>query len=63
MPTEYKYALAALIGEYDTRGQSGYQLSIEEFIGKFVSHIPDIGFRMIRYYRFLANRLRGKLLP
>ena len=27
MPKEYKYALAALIGEYDTRGQLGYQLT------------------------------------
>jgi hypothetical protein len=28
-----------------------------------VQHIPDEGFCMIRYYGFLANRLRGKLLP
>ena len=27
LPKEYKYALAALIGEYDTRGQLGYQLT------------------------------------
>ena len=27
LPTEYRYALAALIGEYDTRGQLGYQLT------------------------------------
>lgn len=26
-PKEYKYALAALVGEYDTRGQLGYQLT------------------------------------
>lgn len=26
-PTEQKYALAALVGEYDTRGQSGYELT------------------------------------
>ncbi|MBC6406311.1 MAG: hypothetical protein GDA41_11450 [Rhodospirillales bacterium] len=27
LPQEYKYALAALVGEYDTRGQLGYQLT------------------------------------
>jgi hypothetical protein len=27
LPQEHKYALAALIGEYDTRGQLGYQLT------------------------------------
>ncbi len=38
-------------------------MSVEYFIGRFVSHIPDTGFRMIRYYGFLSNRLRGKSLP
>ena len=33
------------------------------FIGRFVRHIPDANFRMIRYYGFLANAVRGKLLP
>jgi hypothetical protein len=37
--------------------------SVEDFIAKFVQHIPDHNFRMIRYYGFLSNRLRGKLLP
>ena len=27
LPREYKFALAALVGEYDTRGQLGYQLT------------------------------------
>ena len=27
LPREYKYALAALVGEYDTRGQLGYELT------------------------------------
>ena len=27
LPEEYKYALAALVGEYDSRGQLGYQLT------------------------------------
>lgn len=38
-------------------------LTIEQFIARFVQHIPDAGFRMIRYYGFLSNRTRGKLLP
>jgi hypothetical protein len=38
-------------------------LTVEEFIGRFVQHIPDSDFRMIRYYGFLANRVRGKYLP
>jgi len=40
-----------------------FKLSVDQFIAKFIQHIPDIGFRMIRYYGFLANRVRGKLLP
>ena len=31
LPKEYKYALAALVGEYDTRGQLGYQLTNQFF--------------------------------
>ena len=34
----------------------------EEFIDRFVQHIPDKHFRMINFYGFLANRVRGKLL-
>lgn len=34
-----------------------------EFISRFIQHIPDKGFRLIRYFGFLANRVRGKLLP
>ena len=37
--------------------------SIFEFISRFIQHIPDMGFRMIRYYGLLANRVRSKLLP
>ncbi len=35
----------------------------EAFIARFVQHIPDKGFRMIRYYGFLAHRVRSALLP
>jgi hypothetical protein len=40
-----------------------FTLTIEQFIARFVQHIPDTGFRMIRYYGFLSNRTRKKLLP
>ena len=30
----------------------------EAFIKRFVQHIPDKGFRMLRYYGFLAHRVR-----
>ena len=34
-----------------------------DFIARLICHIPDKNFRNIRYYGFLANRVRGKLLP
>ena len=33
------------------------------FIDRFVQHIPDKHFRLIRYYGFLAHRVRSTLLP
>ena len=36
--------------------------STEEFIRRFTQHIPKKHFRMIRYYGFLANRVRGEKL-
>ena len=38
-------------------------LPVLEFLGRLVAHIPDCYFRNIRYYGFLANRVRGQLLP
>jgi hypothetical protein len=35
----------------------------QDFIHRFVQHIPDKHFRMINFYGFLANRVRSKLLP
>ena len=35
----------------------------EAFLERFVQHIPDKGFRLIRYYGFLAHRVRSALLP
>jgi hypothetical protein len=49
--------------DHNTKTYRQFKLTSDEFIGRFVQHIPDIGFRMIRYYGFLAHRVRGKLLP
>lgn len=38
-------------------------LAVSDFIARLITHIPDKHFRMIRYYGFLATRVRGKLLP
>lgn len=44
-------------GKYEDKS-----LNVFAFIAKFIQHIPDQGFRMIRYYGFLANRVRGSIL-
>ena len=49
--------------DHKTKSLKEKVLSVKEFIGRFISHIHDIGFRMIRYYGFLSNRLRKTLLP
>jgi Putative transposase/Transposase zinc-binding domain len=49
--------------DHTTKTYRRFTLTIEQFIGRLVQHIPDVGFRMIRYYGFLAHRVRGKLLP
>jgi hypothetical protein len=49
--------------DHTTKTYRHFKLTVEQFIARFVQHIPDVGFRMIRYYGFLAHRVRGKLLP
>ena len=49
--------------DHNTKSYRKFKLSVEQFIGRFIQHIPDVNFRMIRYYGFLAHRVRGKLLP
>ncbi|APC95815.1 transposase family protein [Francisella tularensis subsp. novicida] len=34
---------------------------MDEFLERFIKHIPEKSFRMIRYYGFLSNSIRGKL--
>jgi hypothetical protein len=38
-------------------------VSVEEFIGRLIRHIPESNFRMIRYYGIYANAVKNKLLP
>ncbi|WP_174249806.1 transposase, partial [Candidatus Sodalis sp. SoCistrobi] len=38
------------------------KMSLDTFIEKFIQHIPDKHFRMIRYYGFLSHAKRGELL-
>jgi hypothetical protein len=37
--------------------------STEEFFTRLIRHISDKYFRLITYYGFLSNHLRGQLLP
>ncbi len=37
-------------------------LTQEEMILRYVSHIPQYHFKMVRYYGFLSHRKRGRLL-
>lgn len=48
---------------HNTKTFCNCTLSIEQFMGRFIQHIPNKGFHMIRYYGFLSNRTRGKLMP
>jgi hypothetical protein len=49
--------------DHVTNTYRNFVLSAEQFIARFVQHIPDTNFRMLRYYGFLSNRVRGKLMP
>jgi len=49
--------------DHTTKTFRNFTLTIEQFIARFIQHIPDKNVRMIRYYGFLSNRTRGKLLP
>ncbi|WP_082884419.1 transposase [Piscirickettsia salmonis] len=51
----------ALLGSQ--RKHKNYECSVEKFIERLTQHIPEKFFKMIRYYGFLANRVRKILLP
>lgn len=48
--------------DHQTESYQEETIPVFEFIRRFIQHIPDIGFRMIRYYGLLANRVRTKAL-
>ncbi|HGN8757595.1 TPA: transposase, partial [Enterobacter asburiae] len=50
---------------YDHRTQQHRKqtLTQEEMIGRYISHVPEKHFKMVRDYGFLSNRKRGELLP
>lgn len=49
--------------DYHSQQYRRQTLTQKEMIRRYVSHIPARHFKMIRYYGFLANRKRGRLLP
>ena len=49
--------------DHHDKQMSTIKLPVEEFIKRLIQHIPDLHFRLIRYYNWLSNRTRGKLLP
>lgn len=48
---------------HKTANHENFHCSTEEFIDRFIQHIPEKYFRLIRYYGFLANRNRQTYLP
>jgi hypothetical protein len=49
--------------DHRTKKNNMLQLEVFDFFDRFTQHIPERYFRMIRYFGFLSNRLRGRLLP
>ncbi|PLS40839.1 IS91 family transposase ISVsa21, partial [Carnobacterium maltaromaticum] len=49
----------------DHRSKSNKDLTLDqtEMMLRILSHVPEKHFKMIRYFGFLSNRLRGRLLP
>jgi hypothetical protein len=48
--------------DHNTQTYQNETITVFEFIRRFIQHIPDIGFRMIRYYGLMANRIRTNAL-
>jgi hypothetical protein len=48
--------------DHYTNSKTIKTLTVEQFIMRLITHIHNRGFRCIRYYGFLANRVRGSLL-
>ena len=49
--------------DHRTKQYRRFRCTEDDFLKRLLQHIPDKHFRMIRYYGFLANRVRSKYLP
>ena len=49
--------------DHNTATHKTLQLEQTEMMLRLLSHVPEKHFKMIRYFGFLSNRLRGQLLP
>ena len=49
--------------DHRTKTYQQESLSQTEMLQRVIQHIPEKHFRMIRYFGFLANRVRGQSLP
>nr|WP_249545026.1 transposase [Escherichia coli] len=49
--------------DYHTQQHRLQTLTQEDMIGRYISHIQEKHFKMVRYYGFLSSRKRGTLLP
>jgi hypothetical protein len=49
--------------DHYTKTYKTQRLTQKEMVTRILSHVPEKHFKMIRYYGFLANRVRSTLLP
>lgn len=49
--------------DHYTNSVDTMEFDVYDFIANLICHIHDNNFRVFRYYGFLANRVRGALLP
>jgi len=49
--------------DHRTKTHKRKTLDQKEMVTRILSHVPEKHFKMIRYYGFLANRVRSSLLP
>ena len=60
-----QYSVDRINFKYLNHKNKKYQtdyMNTDQFIYKFTRHIPEKGMRLITYYGFLANRVRGEML-
>ena len=49
--------------DHRSKSYKDLTLSQTEMMLRILNHVPEKHFKMIRYFGFLSNRLRGHLLP